>query len=139
MKIVIVDDDILVSSALKTILEAGGEVEVTGTGAPAGAAGPGRWRRRAGPCRRWQGRAPAATGLPPRRAAPAGIPAPPNGPCRRSGSLRAHRGRKGHAHRRRDRGRRSPRCAGSVCNRDRPKRLRKDRQRHGRRRRSRRP
>ena len=32
MKIVIVDDDILVSSALKTILEAGGEVEVTGTG-----------------------------------------------------------------------------------------------------------
>ena len=30
MKIVIVDDDILVSSALKTILEAGGEVEVTG-------------------------------------------------------------------------------------------------------------
>ena len=29
MKIVIVDDDILVSSALKTILEAGGEVEVT--------------------------------------------------------------------------------------------------------------
>lgn len=32
MKIVIVDDDILVSSALKTILEAGGEVEVAGTG-----------------------------------------------------------------------------------------------------------
>lgn len=32
MKLVIVDDDILVSSALKTILEAGGEVEVTGTG-----------------------------------------------------------------------------------------------------------
>lgn len=32
MKIVIVNDDILVSSALKTILEAGGEVEVTGTG-----------------------------------------------------------------------------------------------------------
>ena len=32
MKIVIVADDILVSSALKTILEAGGEVEVTGTG-----------------------------------------------------------------------------------------------------------
>ena len=31
MKKVIVDDDILVSSALKTILEAGGEVEVTGT------------------------------------------------------------------------------------------------------------
>lgn len=32
MRIVIVDDDILVSSALKTILEAGGGVEVTGTG-----------------------------------------------------------------------------------------------------------
>lgn len=32
MKIVIVDDDVLVSSALKTILEASGKVEVTGTG-----------------------------------------------------------------------------------------------------------
>lgn len=32
MRIVIVDDDILVSSALKTILEAGGETEVAGTG-----------------------------------------------------------------------------------------------------------
>ena len=32
MKIVIVDDDIVVSSALKRILEAGGEVDVGGTG-----------------------------------------------------------------------------------------------------------
>lgn len=32
MRIVIVDDDVLVSSALKTILEAGGEAEVAGTG-----------------------------------------------------------------------------------------------------------
>ena len=34
MKIVIVDDDILVSSALKTILEAGGEVAQQDGGAP---------------------------------------------------------------------------------------------------------
>ena len=32
MKIVIVDDDILVASALKTILEAGEDVTVAGTG-----------------------------------------------------------------------------------------------------------
>ena len=32
MKVVIVDDDSLVSNALKMILEAGGEVEVTGIG-----------------------------------------------------------------------------------------------------------
>lgn len=32
MKIVIVDDDILVASALKTILEAGEDVTVSGTG-----------------------------------------------------------------------------------------------------------